>query len=257
MNSTPIYPEIRRKAILDQVEKDGQITVQGLSQQFGVSEVTIRTDLQVLAESGLLMRTHGGAVAIAGSPELSVVLRQQKQVHEKNRIGEYCAGLIHDGDAIFLDISTTALALSRHLSSHRNLTVITNSLITAQELLEIPSINVILPGGTVRRETLSITGEDGLSWVKKYNLRIGFFGAHGIGFPEGLTDVSQYEAQVKAEMVKQCKLVVGIFDATKWGRVGFASFAALNEVDIVVTDQNADDALVAQAVASGIEVIKV
>jgi DeoR/GlpR family transcriptional regulator of sugar metabolism len=109
----------------------------------------------------------------------------------------------------------------------------------------------------MRRETLSVTGEDGLTWVKKYNLRIGFFGAHGIGFPEGLTDVSQYEAQVKSEMVKQCKQVVGIFDATKWGRVGFASFAALDEIDLVVTDQKADDALVAQAFASGIEVIKV
>ena len=257
MNTSPIYPEIRRKAILDRVAKQGQVTVQELSQQYGVSEVTIRTDLQKLSEGGLLLRTHGGAIAVAGPSELSVILRQQKQVHAKNLIGEYCAGLVHDGDAIFLDISTTALALSRHLKSHRNLTVITNSLVTAQELLEIPSINVIIPGGTVRKETLSVTGEDGLHWVKKYNLRIGFFGAHGIGFPEGLTDVSQYEAQVKSEMVKQCKQVVGIFDSTKWGRVGFASFAALDEVDMVVTDQKADDALVAQAFASGIEVIKV
>ena len=257
MESNPIYPEVRRKEILHLVSEEGQVTVQALSQQFSVSEVTIRTDLQKLSENGLLLRTHGGAVAIDGAPELSVVLRQQKQIHAKNLIGEYCAGLIRDGDAIFLDISTTALAVSRHLKSHRNLTVITNSLITAQELLTVPTINVIIPGGTMRRETLSVTGEDGLAWVKKYNLRIGFFGAHGIGFPEGLTDVSQYEAQVKSEMVKQCKQVVGILDATKWGRVGFASFAALDEIDLVVTDQKADDALVAQAFASGIEVIKV
>jgi DeoR/GlpR family transcriptional regulator of sugar metabolism len=257
MENSPLYPEIRRKSIIDLITNDGQVTVQALSQQFGVSEVTIRADLQKLAEAGLLLRTHGGAVAIEGAPELSVVLRQQKQVHAKNLIGKYCAGLVRDGDAIFLDISTTALAVSRHLKSHRNLTVITNSLITAQELLSVPSTNVILPGGTVRRETLSVTGEEGLSWVKKYNLRIGFFGAHGIGFPEGLTDVSQFEAQVKSEMVKQCKQVVGIFDGTKWGRVGFASFANLDEIDMVVTDQKADDVLVAQALASGIEVIKV
>jgi DeoR/GlpR family transcriptional regulator of sugar metabolism len=257
MSISPLYPEIRRKAILDQVEKDGQVTVQALSRQYSVSEVTIRTDLQILSEIGLVLRTHGGAVAIADSPELSVVMRQQKQVAEKNRIGEYCAGLVHDGDAIFLDISTTALALSRHLRSHRNLTVITNSLITAQELLEIPTINVIIPGGTVQKETLSVTGMDGLGWIKKYNLQMGFFGAHGIGFPEGLTDVSEFEAQVKTEMVQQCKVVVGIFDATKWGRVGFASFAALDEIDLVVTDQKADDALVAKAFSSGIEVIKV
>ena len=257
MIAIPIYPETRRKEILELVEKEGQITVQYLSERFNVSEVTIRADLQKLSESGLLLRTHGGAISLAGAPELSVVLRQQKQVHEKNRIGEYCASLVHDGDSIFLDISTTALALSRHLKSHRNLTVITNSLITAQELLDIPSVNVIIPGGTVRRETLSVTGGDGLQWVKKYNLRVGFFGAHGIGFPEGLTDVSQYEAQVKAEIVKQCKQVIGIFDATKWGRVGFASFAALSEIDMIVTDQKADTAMVAQAFRSGIEVIQV
>ncbi len=257
MSTNHLYPEIRRQEILSLVNDKGQVTVQSLSQQYQVSEVTIRNDLQILSESGLLLRTHGGAIGISDSPELSVVMRQQKQVNEKNLIGEYCATLVHEGDAIFLDISTTALAVSRHLKNHRNLTVITNSLITAQELLDTPTINVIIPGGTVRRETLSVTGEDGLQWVKKYNLQMGFFGAHGIGFPEGLTDVSQFEAQVKSEMVKQCKQVVGIFDATKWGRVGFASFAQLEEVDMIVTDQKADDALVGAAFASGIEVIKV
>jgi len=252
-----LYPETRRKEILDRTNNEGQVTVLELSQYFNVSEVTIRADLQTLSEQGLVIRTHGGAIAANTVPELSLSLRLQKQIQEKNEIGLAASKMVNDGEAIFLDISSTALAMSSFLKDHRNLTVVTNSLSLAQEFIEAPGVTVVMPGGTMQRDTISLVGIEGMRWIEKYNIQKGFFGAHGLGFPEGLTDVSQYEAQVKSEMVKQCKQVVGIFDATKWGRVGFASFAKLEEVDMVVTDQKADAALVAQAFASGVEVIKV
>ena len=252
-----IYPETRREEILEKTNEVGQVTVQSLSRYFKVSEVTIRTDLQVLAEQGLVIRTHGGAIATTSIPELSLSLRRKKQIREKNEIGLAASHLIDDGEAIFLDISSTALALSSFLKEHKNLTVLTNSLPLAQSFIDSPGVTVVMPGGILQRDTISLTGVDGMRWIEKYNIQKGFFGAHGLAIPEGLTDVSQYEAEVKKMMVRQCKQVIAIIDSTKWGRVGLASFAMPDEIDIVVTDQKADTELVEQAASIGIKIIQV
>lgn len=252
-----IYPETRREAILEKTNDVGQVTVQHLSQFFGVSEVTIRTDLQNLAEQGLVIRTHGGAVATTSIPELSLSLRRKKQIREKNEIGLAASLMVDDGEAIFLDISSTALALSSFLKEHKNLTVLTNSLPLAQSFIDSPGVTVVMPGGILQRDTLSLTGVEGMRWIQKYNIQKGFFGAHGLAIPEGLTDVSQYEAEVKQMMVKQCKQVIAIIDSTKWGRVGLASFAMPDEIDIVITDQKADAQIVSEAASIGIKIIQV
>lgn len=252
-----LYPEYRRQEILNLTNRTGQVTVMELSERFQVSEVTIRTDLQVLSDRGLLVRTHGGAISATAVPELSLTLRRQKQVHEKNTIGLAASKFVDDGEAIFLDISSTALALSRHLKDHRNLTVVTNSLTIAQEFTDAPGVTVVMPGGTLQRDTISLIGVEGMRWIEKYNIQKGFFGAHGLNFPEGLTDVSLYEAEVKTMMVKQCKQVIAIIDSTKWGRTGLASFALPDEIDMVVTDLKADAQLVMKAASLGIKVIQV
>ncbi len=253
-----LYLEERRQEILRQVQKAGRVSVYDLSQQFGVSEVTVRADLQALAESNLLVRTHGGAVpAGRGLPELSLSLRRQQQVSEKNRIGEAGATLVADGDAIFLDTSSTALAIAQRLKQLRHLTIITNSLAIAQEMLDAPGVTVVMPGGQLRRETVSLTGTDGLEMLRKFNIQKGFFGAHGLNVPEGLTDVSAAEADVKRPLVAMCKQVVAVLDATKWGRVGLASFATISEIDIVITDLLAPAARIDEVRGRGIQVITV
>lgn len=239
-----MFPEIRRKRIIQLLDQAGQVSVRELSERFDVSEVTIRSDLELLADHKLIQRTHGGAVALNRDAALLINYRKSQQVEEKARIGAYCASLVANGDSIFLDISTTALALSRYLKDLQNLTVFTNSLTTAQELVEADGVNVIVPGGNLRKETLSITGLEGLQWLQGYHFTKGFFGAHGFTIEDGLTDVSLHEAEVKRQMVKQCKQVIGIFDATKWGRVGIASFAALGDIDLIVTDTAAPMELV-------------
>ena len=109
---------------------------------------------------------------------------------------------------------------SRSLSSsHRYLTVITNSLTIAQELLDAPGVNVVLLGGTLRRETASLVG-GGLDVLRQFNIQRGFFGAHGLSLSEGLTDVSLEEAELKRPLVGMCRQVIATLDDTKWGRVG-------------------------------------
>jgi DeoR/GlpR family transcriptional regulator of sugar metabolism len=248
----------RRQEILDRVNHSGRVAVAELSGEFGVSEVTIRADLQALAEGNFLMRTHGGAIPHnAGLRVLSLAMRRQQQVPEKGRIGAEAAAMIGDGDAIVLDSSSTALAIALRLKQRRYLTVITNSLTVAQELLDAPGVTVVLPGGTVRRDTASLVSSDGLAFLGQFNLQKGFFGAHGITFAEGLTDVSAEEAEVKRPLACMCRQVIAVVDATKWGRLGLASFASLKEVDTIITDSDAPAEQVAQVRSMGIEVLLV
>ena len=248
----------RRHDILDNVQRTGRASVADLSQAFGVSEVTIRTDLQVLADQGLLVRTHGGAIPAGRlSPELSLALRRQQQTLAKDHIGEAGAALIEDGDAVYLDTSSTALAIARHLTHHRHVTVITNSIAIVQELADYPNLDVVVPGGRLRRETASLIGVDGLDFVRRFNIQKGFFGAHGLTVDEGLTDVSVDEADVKRVLVGLCRQVVAVLDATKWGRAGLASFAPLDQIDTIITDHDAPAELVAQARATGVDVLLV
>jgi DeoR/GlpR family transcriptional regulator of sugar metabolism len=189
--------------------------------------------------------------------ELSLALRRQRQVQEKSRIGESGAAIVSNGDAIFLDSSSTALTIVQHLKNHRHLTIVTNSLAVAQEMLDVPGVTTVMPGGTLRRDTASLIGTDGVEMLHKFNIQKGFFGAHGVSLLEGLTDVSAEEAGVKRALVAMCRQVITVLDATKWGRVGLASFARTEEIDTIITDTHAPAELVDQFRSAGIEVILV
>jgi DeoR/GlpR family transcriptional regulator of sugar metabolism len=256
-----LFPEERRQEILKQVSQSGRVSVGDLSRRFRVSEVTIRTDLQALVERNLVVRTHGGAVVAtaAGAIPLvpSLASRLLEQPAEKERIGEAAAAMVENGDAIILDSSSTCLAIAQRLKNHRDLTVVTNSLAIAQEMLDGPGVTVVMPGGTLRRETASLVGPDGVDFLRKYNIRKGFFGAHGLTLAEGLTDVSAPEAEVKRPLVALCRHRIAVLDATKWGRVGLASFASITDFQIVITDTQAPADLLRRIGDLGIEVIVV
>ncbi len=247
----------RRHEILNHIHQAGRATVAELSRLFGVSEVTIRGDLQKLADQNLLVRTHGGAIPAHRLPaEISLALRQQQQVAAKNQIGEAGAALIQDGDSVFLDTSSTALAIARHLHSHRYVTVITNSIEVVNELMNHPDLTVVVTGGRLRRETQSLIGMDGLDSLRRFNIRKGFFGAHGLSLAAGLTDVSADEAEIKRQMAGMCQQVIAVIDATKWGRAGLASFAGLSDIHTVITDRDAPPDIVRQVEAAGIRVVE-
>ncbi len=252
-----LYPEERQQDILRLISHEGRVAVIELSRKYGVSEVTIRGDLQTLAEQGLIVRTHGGAVTVPPSADLSLNLRRQLQTVEKERIGVCAAGFVSDGDAIFLDTSSTSLAMIRYLKQRRELTILTNSLAIAQAVLDMSGVTLVMTGGVLRRDTVSLIGNDGLGLFSKYNIKSGFFGAHGLTLEEGLTDVSIGEAEVKSQVVKMCRQVIAVLDATKWGRVGPASFARVADLSVVVTDQQASADLVEQVRAHGTRIMQV
>lgn len=255
--NTSLYQTERQQEILSLLDQNRRVSVGDLSKEFDVSEVTIRADLQMMAKKNLLVRTHGGALPIPRPPELSLVLRRKQQVGEKIRIGEAATEYVSNGDAIFLDASSTSLAIANNLRQHRDVTVLTHSLEVAQVLLDAPGITVVMTGGVLQRETISLMGTDGLVVFKKYNICSGFFGAHGLSFPEGLTDVSAGEAEVKREIVGMCRQVIAVIDATKWGRVGPASFCAPEDLNVILSDKKAPAELVEEAIKNGARVVQV
>lgn len=251
-----MYLEERRQEILKLVTTHGRVSVADLSQQFNVSEVTIRADLQFLADRGSLVRTYGGAIATNyGLVELSLIQRRQQHISEKDRIGAAGAAFVADGEAVFLDSSSTALVVAQHIKQRRDLTIITNSLVIAQEMLGLPNINVVMPGGTLHHDTVSLIDAGGLAFLEKYHIQKGFFGTYGLSLSAGLTDVSAPESEIKRPLVKMCHKVIVVLDASKWGRVGLTSYAGLEDVHTIITDDQAPADLVEQVRVAGVEVI--
>jgi DeoR/GlpR family transcriptional regulator of sugar metabolism len=153
-----------------------------------------------------------------------------------------------------LDSSSTSLAIAHYLKQHRHVTVITNSLEVTRELFDAPAIDPVLIGGALQRATASLIGGYGLDILRSFHVQKGFFGAHGIDLGAGLTDVSPEEAAVKRQLVERCTQITAVLDATKWGRVGIASFAAIDEIDAVITDGGAPLDLVETVRKRGVEV---
>jgi DeoR/GlpR family transcriptional regulator of sugar metabolism len=247
----------RRNNILVAIEQAGQLSVMDLSARFDVSEVTIRQDLQALSQQGVLLRTRGRALATSVMPEFSFDVRQQQQAAQKVRIGQTAAGLVRHGDTIILDASTTTQAIIPHLKNLSELTVITNSLKAAMILLDAPQIHVILPGGNLRRESISLVGQLQDDLLEGINVQIGFFGARGVTVEEGLTDVNLGEVTMKRAMVERCRRVVGVVDSRKWGNIATATFATLAQIDTLITDEAGPEDLICEIRQRGVEVILV
>ena len=247
----------RRQAIVAALEEAGQLSVAELSERFDVSDVTIRGDLQALSEQGLVLRVRGGAMATTALPELSYDVRQQLNAAQKARIGQMAATFVHNGDTIVIDASTTAQAIVPFLPQQAELTVVTNSLKVAIALLSFPQVNVLMPGISLRRESISLVGSIEDTAIAGIHIRIGFFGARAFTIEEGMTDVNLDEVRTKRDLVLRCKQVVGVIDARKWGKVATATFASLDEIDTIISDSDAPQSMVEDVRARRVEVILV
>ena len=235
-----VFARERQDHIARYVEEHGRARVADLAAQFEVSGVTIRKDLLVLESAQRLVRAHGGAIAIDRSrPELSFDIRERLQADEKSRIGAAGADLVRDGESIVMDASTTALSVARQLkarSGWSQLTIITNGLRIAFELAGQPGITVLMLGGRVRWEALSVVGQLGDGLFDRINVQKAFLGAAGFTVESGLSDATDEEAQIKRSMVSAAREVIAIVDHTKWERAAFATFCSTDQVGMVLTD---------------------
>jgi DeoR/GlpR family transcriptional regulator of sugar metabolism len=259
-NGSPrdVFARERQEHIARIVEEHGRARVADLARQFDVSAVTIRKDLLVLETEQRLVRAHGGAIALDRSrPELAFDIRERLQADEKLRIGAAGAALVHDGESIVMDASTTALSVARHLKARgawSQLTVITNGLRVASELAGHPGLTVLMLGGRVRWEALSVVGQLGDGLFSRINVQKAFLGAAGFTLESGLSDATDEEAQIKRSMVAAAREVIAIVDHTKWERAAFATFCPIDQVGVVLTDPEAPSDMVEALRTRGVEV---
>ncbi len=240
------------------VEEHGRARVGDLAARFGVSSVTIRKDLVALESEHRLVRTHGGAITLDRSrPELPFEIRERLQADEKLLIGAAAAALVQDGESIVMDASTTGLSVARQLKARggwSQLTVITNGLRLASELAGHPGIIVLMLGGRVRWEALSVVGQLGDGLFSRINVQKAFLGAAGFTLESGLADATDEEAQIKRSMVAAAREVIAIVDHTKWERAAFATFCPTDKIGIVLTDRAAPTGMVESLIGRGVEV---
>jgi len=238
----------------------GRVRVPDLADRFGVSGVTIRKDLAELERQGRVVRTHGGAVSpVWAGAERAFDVRERLQRAEKDAIGQLAATMVDDGESIALDASTTAYAMARHLRARGgwlHLTVVTNGLRIALELAGVPGISVVMPGGSVRPEALSLVGPMGEGLLGQINVRTAYLGATGFSLDAGLCDGTEGEAQIKRLLATSASEVVGLVDHTKWARTTLVTFWPTASITTVVTDAPAPPGMAADLRSAGIAVIE-
>lgn len=228
----------RRVLIVDKLDKEGQVDVNALSKELGVSEVTIRNDLSKLEQKNMLIRARGGAFKIE-RVGIDFTLSDKKGYHyeEKKRIGKAAAALIEDGDTIILDSGTTTMEISRNLSKMVDLTVITNALNVANQLAENKKTNIIIPGGFLRKTSLSLVGATAEESFRNYFCDKLFLAVDGFNTVHGLSTPNVEEAHLNRVMIKIAKQVFVVTDSSKFSKRSFAFIAPISAVDVVITDE--------------------
>ncbi|MFD1848832.1 DeoR/GlpR family DNA-binding transcription regulator [Oceanobacillus bengalensis] len=252
-----MFASERRGRIMDLLQERKRITVKELASEIGVSEATLRTDLNKMEMDGLLTRTHGGAILNEEQDnETSFNVRQKKNKKEKMKIAEKALEFIEEKQCILLDASSTALELAQLIKdSPIRLTVVTTGLQTAIELKENPDITVIMIGGVVTNRSTSIEGTLGMAILDEVNIDIMFTSANGFSLDNGLEDFNLYEVELKKEIVKRSSKVIALVDSSKIGKSSSAVFAKLDQIDKIITDEPINEDITNQLSLNNIEVV--
>jgi DeoR/GlpR family transcriptional regulator of sugar metabolism len=243
-------PAHRREEILRAV-RSGPAHVGELAQSFGVSEMTVRRDLRELARSGRLERVRGGAVSASAEPPFEQTVVERFEA--KDRIGAAAAALVRDGQTVMIDIGTTTLQAAHHLRGSR-ITVVTTSLAVYEELVPEPAIELLLPGGVVRRNYRSLVGvlaEDSLRQLKADVL---FLGTSAVDEQLAVWDSTMVEVPIKRAMIAAADRVVLLADAAKFSMQGSVRVCEAGAIDQIVSDRALPAGARAAIAEAGIEV---
>jgi DeoR/GlpR family transcriptional regulator of sugar metabolism len=252
----PLLAEPRRMKILEWLQEEGSARVRHLSSAFGVSEATIRQDLERLDNEGYITREHGGAYLKSVPQQVeSLSLHHVQNMDRKKKIGRLAASLVGDRETIIIDSGTTTTQFAENLKSRQDLNVITNALNIALMLGANPSITVHMPAGQFKAPTLSLSGEKSADFFVGIYAEKLFLATAGISFDAGLTYPAIGDIYVKRAMIKAASKVFLLADSTKIGRTSFSALGDIELVDTLITDDKIAEAHVADFRSRGIEVL--
>ena len=258
---------VRQQRIVELVRRDGYVRVATLAEHFGISQMSARRDLDALSEQGLIQRSQGAAVAVpanalgGGLPavgeaemrEQQYETRRRRQIMAKQAIARSAAALLSPEDNIALDVGSTALTLARELAKHAGIHVFTNHLRVAS-LLAGSRCVVLMPGGIVRAQELSVCGQQAVDdasgrWFSKV-----FIGVSGLT-EDGGFDSSPEDTQVKRAYIEHADQVILLCDASKFGKRSLVQACALSEIDVLITDAPPPKALASALAAASVRVV--
>ena len=252
--------EERRRRIMEILESQERVTVDELVGRFLVSAVTIRGDLDALAGSGLLIRSHGGALKRdEAADDVPIAVKETQHHAEKVRIGQAAARMIRDGETIMLDSGTTTAEIARQIRGMRlqALNVITNALNIAMELATVPFVRVIMIGGILRQMSYSLSGPHAEQTLRLVHADRLFLGVDGLDPEIGLMTPDVLEAQLNAIMIQVSREVVVVADSSKFERRSLSVIGKVEAMHKLITDTRADPEKIAILRARNIEVIAV
>jgi DeoR family transcriptional regulator of aga operon len=232
--------EERRRSILEILKREGRVLVLDLARRFETSQVTIRKDLEGLHAHGLIHRTHGGALPAREGALEDPTLREKEKLHhqEKLRIAVAAARMVQEGQVVILDSGTTTSEIARALRHFRNLTIVTNAVNIAAELSGT-TVEVILTGGTLRKNSFSLVGPIAEETLHRLHADLLFLGVDGFDVHHGLSTPNLLEAKVNRVMVEISKRKVAVCDSSKFGRRSLSLIAPTSVLDEVLTDRRA------------------
>lgn len=238
----------RRQQILNILREKHELRVSDLSDHFQVSEGTIRNDLDYLSERNQIKRVHGGAVINEQSQILSPDYAEEARANSdiKSQIARWAATSVNDGDSIFLDASPTIFHMVPYLKNHRNLTIVTTGIETALTLSKNTSFTVILLGGTVHADSVSVTGTFGECSLKQLHIKTAFVSCAGISRFNGLTETEIAIADMKRRVVAHADEVVALVESSKFGEVYVSSFASLGDITAIFSDDRLSEQYIAE-----------
>jgi DeoR family transcriptional regulator, fructose operon transcriptional repressor len=253
-----VYPEERQHAIAALVTDRGRVSVTEVAERFGVTTETVRRDLALLERAGMLRRVHGGAVPIGALSLVEPGLgeRHGTRAEQKRKIAAAAVDLLPRVDgSVLLDGGSTTAALADLLPADRRLLVATNSVPIAARLAAAPGVTLHVLGGRVRGITQTAVGDATVRALRDLRLDVVFLGTNGISAGHGFSTPDEAEAATKRAMVRAAQRVIVLADSSKLGREHLVRFAAVEDVDVLVTDGGADPGVVAELETTGIEVL--
>ncbi len=247
----------RRNAILELLHKSGKVRVSELSKKFNVSEVSIRNDLADMEKEGKLSRVHGGAISAYDSYyNMSLAQRTNTNREAKERIAQKVSEIIFNSNSVMINAGTTALAVMKKLAeTKKDIKVVTNSIILALECSVSPNLRITLLGGEVNPEYQYVYGTLTLGELENYYADVFIVSADGIDAKAGLSTYYEQEVDICRMMMKNSKKVIAVLDSAKLGKTTYKKITDCKDIDVLITDKNADKKILKALKSKNIEVV--
>ena len=249
-------PNPRQSLLLDELRARGSVSVEALAEHFHVTLQTVRRDVKLLSEAGLVARFHGGVRAPSSTTE-NIAYRQRQLLHEsaKRRIARAVAARVPNGCSLIINIGTTTEAIARELLRHKGLRVITNNLNVATILSNNPDCEVIVAGGIVRPGDRGIVGEVTVDLVRQFKVDIGLIGISGIEVDGSLRDFDYREVKVARAIIEHSRQVWVAADRSKFDRPAMVEVARFDQIDMLFTESEPPDPFPSLLSAAGVECV--